>query len=263
MCMWMTAAIVAVAGCEGGAQPLPAGPGADAPPVAPAPLWSDGSRHVEIACGSFWTGSMRFVADHDQLTSAERDLLGGLRLVDADSGCILDATACTLSITGPDDQTVSYDANDSDAGCAQSKKLIAFDSLSPLLAVLPCRYAKQSATSATPPGPLGPDARCMNGLFAPAGGGTIDVDVAATTAGEVRTIELDDCASAQRAGRASAQLRATGATAPLAVGSPVADPGAAGACQRIDVTFPAAGTYTLSVTVTSDFLPGDFYLRYR
>lgn len=211
---------------------------------------------------------MRFAADRAQLSPAQSSILEGMRIVDGNSSCLIDGSSCQITIVQRDGHDVTYDSRAGDGACDKPRQMVEFASIAPFVATLPCLYAKAGRLPfGAPQTPLLPDGRCWNGVFAGfrngSAAGTILVPLSVPDPGTTYHLELDQCASPNRRGRIRMQLFAPGASAPLASGADVADPGPDEACQRLEATVPQAGTYDLKVTIDDGFLPaGDFYLRF-
>jgi hypothetical protein len=226
------------------------------------PIWTADSRSLDVTCGSFWEGSMRFVANRDELTAEQLAQLSNLRLVESAPTCLQDGRGCRILVTDADGQTSSYGSFQDDSVCGPDapQAVVPFAAFDPFRRGLPCRYALPGQPVNTTP--LGPDGRCFNGMFASYGGATIALTLEVATAETPRHIELDDCDQPGRAGAlAFTVLDADGATV-LATGSAPPAPGPNHTCVSATVTFPRAGQFPLNVTVAPAMLAGDFSLRF-
>jgi hypothetical protein len=224
-----------------------------------APVWLPDSARIDVQCGGFWQGSMRFRADRAQLTSAELDLLGGLRTVAAGPACWADTLGCSLDVTDAAGHMTTYLALEEDANCGKGGTLVQFATLQPFLRALSCQYAHGS--TATAPA-LPRDARCWNGVFTSKPeviSRTLHVEQGQTTG----QVELLDCASANRIGKLSFTIVDPSTGADVVAGTKVAATTADQPCVQATPTFPHEGDYTLQISVDAGFLPlGDFWARY-
>jgi len=217
------------------------GPGTGAGPVADARLEGDG-RSVR---------SLSFTAD------------GGLAVVvhaEAQGGG--NRSPGTIAITDTRGEVKSFGSIQFDAWCPGfASPVISYDSLTPFLQTLGCRYSKASFSGADPG--VVPDPRCKNGLFT-SGPGTVAVNLL-VDAPATHRIEIDGCNRANQLGKLTATLLLPPDTSPLATLAPVgpASSGPDGACASIDYAFVQAGTYQLSIVIADGYLPvGDFFLQF-
>jgi len=224
------------------------------------------SRGIDMSCGGFFDGSMEFRATREQLTDSDLALLSHLVLIDAKDQCPTDTMSCSVSVTGGDGIVTTYRSTALDGACDQPGKVIAFDSLAPFMATLPCLFAKRGTGTTADGGALvpsvPPDVRCLNGLFT-GGAGTINRALVVGDSGVAHHVELDRCDNQYRSpAQLHLTLLAPDGVTPLAQGMPVSDPGPDQACWRLDYTFSAAGSYLMNVAVDQGFQPGDFYFRF-
>jgi len=220
--------------------------------------WSDDSSHLDVRCNSFFDGTMEFRADRAELSAEQLGLLTGLRGVALSDRCLQDELNCEVSIVDSDRSSASYIASEEDGSCAPSSALaIAFLSLKPFLDTVPCRYGKHDDAP-----PIGADARCLQGLFTPFGGTTIEQVLELTEPGRSYHVELDECSGAQQVTELSVQLF-DDANKVIATGTPVATPGPDGACLALDVSVDTATNARLVVTTTPSFSPvSDFFFQF-
>jgi len=258
--------------------PLPDGGSASElrPPISPldggfdawrGQPWNEESASIDVSCSAFFQGSMRFRADRSQLTASQIDLLAQLQVVSDSNQCLSDGLGCKLTIVEGDGTVAQYQAIQGDGACAATVvPLISLASLDPFLQTLGCRYSKSEPLGPMPEAPasgpgLAADARCFHGLFAYAGGGTINLAIAIASTDVPYHLELDGCV-ADRYGHATLKVLAPGSVTEVASGAAPADDRPDGTCARLDYVFPSTGTYTMTVTVDSTFAAGDFSFRF-
>ena len=232
------------------------------PPSASAP-WTRASDGIEVTCGSFFGGSMKFEARRSQLSAAQLDLLSALTVIEPKQGCSEDVPSCAITVTDAQGAVSTYSSTYGDPACPGiSSPVISYASLGPFLQTVGCRYSKASFSSDSDPGVV-PDERWLNGLFT-SGPGTVTVNLQVDAPG-ARHIELDLCNGANQLGRLTATLVLPPDSTSLATLAPVdaASAGPDGACASLDYTFAQAGTYQLDIVIAEGFLPvGDFFLKY-
>ena len=205
---------------------------------------------------------MRFAATRDQLSAAQVDMLSRLQIVDSEPVCAGDGMECSLAVAQAGGDTTNIDSIDSNTTCNGSRKVVKFESFDPFRQSLGCQYAKNlTFGQPMPASPVGPDARCFNGLFISNEGGTVSVGLQVDDAEPVYHIELDECVQPGRVGKLSFSLR-DGDGAVFGMSSVPADAGPNGTCATRDLIFPHAGTYQLEVTAAPETLPGDLFLRF-
>jgi len=244
---------LAVLGCDtGGTSPEGIG----------KPIWTADSSSIDVTCGSFWEGSMRFAANKDELTTEQLAQLSSLRLVEAVPTCLQDGRACRIVVTDAASQSSTYGAFQDESVCGPDapRAVVSFAAFDPFRRGLPCRYAQPGQPVTTTP--LGPDARCFNGMFASYGGATIAVTLDVATAETPRHIELDDCDQPGRAGALAFTVLDADGTTVLATGSAPPAPGPNHTCVSATVTFPHSGRFPLSIIAAPAMLAGDFSLRF-
>jgi len=226
-----------------------------------APVWTETSRSIEVGCGDFFEGSMRFVASRDQLSAAQVDMLSSMTIIDAVPGCVADTMECSLSVVQGDASTTMIRTIESDTACGTARKLVSFATFDPFRRSVGCQYAKNLTLSPRAM-PIPADERCFNGLFM-SKVGIIPVVLHVDDATAVHHIELDDCAQSGRIGKLSFTLRDSDGTTVLGTSSVPADPGPNGTCAFLDQTFPRTGAFSLEVAVEPDVMPaGDLSLRF-
>jgi len=219
--------------------------------------WTDQSDHIELLCGSFFEGSLGFRADRATLSAQQLQILAALTGLANNEVCSEDELRCEVSIRDAAGQTVSYVSDEADALCNSSEPGLAFQPLIPFLNTLDCLYGKGDGQI-----PLPPDSRCLQGLFTPSGGTTIERTLDLQEPGRSYHVELNHCAGSNQAGQVSMQLLSSTSQV-IATGTPVATPGPDGACLALDATVTVAGEAKLSVTTTAAFSPaGDFFFRF-
>ena len=126
-----------------------------------------------------------------------------------------------------------------------------------LLNTLGCAYGKSDGQIAVPA-----DSRCLQGLFTPSAGTTIERTLDLSEPGRSYHVELNHCAGTNQTGQVSMQLLSSTSQV-IATGAPVAAPGPDGACLALDATVTVGGEAKLSVTTTATFSPaGDFFFRF-
>jgi hypothetical protein len=224
-------------------------------------VWTANSETVDVTCGTFFIGSTRFHADRSQLSDAQLGLLAGLTTTAPTSKCPEDTMSCSISVTHADGTVAHFRSSEDDPSCGSTTPLIPFTAFEPFIQTLGCRYSKAAflAPDASA-APVIADARCYDGLFVGAGGGTVTVSLQVDVPG-TRHVELDECNGPNQAGKLSATLDTSPPTPLDAVAPTGAGPD--GVCATSDVSFAQPGVYTLTITVASDFLPaGDFWLRF-
>ena len=236
--------------------------GASNDTTSTTPAWTADSHALDVTCGSFFGGSMEFRATRDQLSAPQLALLSSLAVIEPKQECWEDLQSCTIAITDTRGEVKSFGSIQLDAQCAvPSSPVISYDSLTPFLQTLGCRYSKASFSGADPG--VVPDLRCKNGLFT-SGPGTVAVNLL-VDAPATHHIELDGCNRANQLGKLTATLLLPPDTSPLATLAPVdpASSGPDGACASIDYAFAQPGTYQLSIVIADGYLPvGDFFLKF-
>jgi hypothetical protein len=183
--------------------------------------------------------------------------------VNAEPLCSSDGMDCQIVIVQGDGTSTTMESIDGDPDCGTPRKLISFRTFSPFEQTIGCHFAKDLTYATAPDAmPVSPDVRCYNGLFT-AGAGNIAVDLKVDDPSVPRFLELDQCDQPGRVGKFLFAVADSDGTTTLAASAPVTDPGVDHACARVPVTFPHAGLFPLTVTVTGDPMPaGDFYLRF-
>lgn len=215
--------------------------------------WADDSESIDLRCGSFFDGSMRFVAKRSELNAKQLTLLSALRETSAAGTCPEDNFGCGVSITDSIGVQTTYTTASGDTLCSHTHAALAYDSFKPFLETIECAYAKSG------PETLSKDKRCYDGIFSPADGASI-VKHLSTTEGEPLHVELDDCTSPNRIGNVTLQVFKADGTTLVGEGTPVTDPGPDNTCLALDVSAPANAVVV--VTTSPAFLPaGDFVMR--
>jgi hypothetical protein len=236
--------------------------GASNDTTSTTPAWTADSHALDVTCGSFFGGSMEFRATRDQLSAPQLELLSSLAVIEPKQSCMEDLQSCTVAITNTRGEVKSYGSTQFDAWCPGfASPVISYDSLTPFLLTLGCRYSKASFSGADPG--VVPDPRCKNGLFT-SGPGTVAVNLQ-VDAPATHHIELDGCNGVNQLGKLIGTLLLPPDASPLATLDPVApaSSGADGACASIDYAFAQPGAYNLSIAIADGFLPvGDFFLRF-
>jgi hypothetical protein len=232
----------------------------DSTPTKPA--WTADSQAIALTCGGFFSGSMGFRATRDQLSATELALLSSLSLIEPKERCAEDLESCRVAITSTSGEVKTYYSVQLDAQCpAPSSPVISYDSLTPFLQTLGCRYSK-AAFRGTDPGVV-PDSRCKNGLFT-SGPGTVAVNLL-VAAPATHHIQLEGCNGANQLGKLTATLQLPPDPSPLTTLDPVdaTSSGLDGACASVDYAFAQPGTYQLSIVIADGYLPvGDFFLEF-
>ena len=227
------------------------------------PIWNETSSSIQVSCFQFFAGSMRFAATREQLSAAQLAMLSNMRAIDALPSCVQDVMQCSLSIGQTDASTFTIDAIETNAHCQNPDKVVSYETFSPFLASLGCRYAKKLTSASSATTPLQADVRCFNGLFISTDGGTIPIGLQVDDATRAHRIELDECVQSGRIGRLSFSLLDSDGVTVLGTSSAPADPGANGTCASLEQTFPHTGPFTLNIQVASGvLLAGDLYLRF-
>jgi hypothetical protein len=231
--------------------------------VLDTPLWSDSSQSIDLTCFAYFQGSMRFAATRAQLSAEQLALLSGLRTVDAAPQCEEDGMDCQITIVQGDGQSVTMESTEGDPACGNPRKLISFETFEPFRQTIACQYAKDLTYATSPEAtPVLPDVRCYNGLFE-GGPGNIAVALQVDDPSIPRYIELDDCDQPGRMGDFLFAVSDSGGATTLGASSPPAGPGVDHTCAWLPITFPHAGLFGLTVSVTGSPMPaGDFYLRF-
>lgn len=221
--------------------------GAEAP-------WSTQSAALEMQCGGFFEGAMRFRATRDELSERELTLLASLKTTKGAADCPEDISGCRVKITDDAGGVADYVATAEDY-CGGETTQIAYDSLSPLLSTIGCKYAKESVDV------LEPDPRCLHGMFAYSGGSTIHQSITVPDATATHQIALLYCDGTDRLPNVSMTLTASDGTM-VAVGAPVEDPGTDRVCMQMSFSNVSRGE--LVITTTTAYTPqGDFFLRFK
>jgi hypothetical protein len=239
----------AVAGCGGAGLA-----------TMPPPVWTAESQLIDVRCGDFFSGSMRFSATRDQLSPDQLAMLSNLRVIPAATGCLEDGRSCGITVTDQAGHQTKFDMLELDLACGDARPVVSFDSFQPFMQSLGCQYAKNLTYG--PASPVAADARCYNGLFTSPDGGSSTVTLVGD-AQAARHIELDDCDQAGRVGKLAFTLLDSDGTTALGTGAAVADPGPNHTCVALDITFPRAGQYPLTVVAGAGIMPaGDFSLHF-
>jgi|GEM_PF-5836600 len=228
-------------------------------PVADASIWSDSSRSIDVTCGSYWMGSMRFVATRDQLTADQLAVLSNLKVVDALPQCIEDGFSCSITVGSADGSSVTMAAVEGDTSCRPPERLVSYATFKPFLDTLTCQYGRESVQPSPADDVIAPDARCFNGLFT-TGSGDITRQIPVIDPGEPLRIDLDDCDQPGRAGKFSfTLLDADGTT--LGTSTAPLDPGSEHTCASLTVMVPGPTIATLLISVNGAMPAGDLWLR--
>jgi hypothetical protein len=250
---------LALGACGGTTSQSTDGTTSRSTPPQPPP-WSVDSISIDVTCGSFSGGSMRFRADRSQLSETQLSMLARMTVIQPKGACGEDGTECSIVVTQTDNRASNFASGDD--GCEGTPPRIAFDMFDPFLQTIGCRYSKDDfwLSPGATPAPVDPDPRCYNGLFVGTGTTTLSVGLKADAPG-TRHVELDACDGPNQVGKLNATL---GTMPPESLATiPAASGGADGACASLDATFSVAGTYTLSLAIAPDFLPlGDLWLRF-
>jgi hypothetical protein len=245
------AALGALAGCDSGGEA-----------TAPPPIWTADSQLIDVSCGDFFSGSMRFSATRDQLSSDQLAMLSNLRVVAAQTGCLEDSRSCQINVTDQAGHQTTMNTLEMDAGCGSMRPLVvSFDSFQPFMQSISCQYAKNLTYG--PASPVAADVRCFNGLFTSYDGGSIAVTLNVEDTQAAYRIELDDCDQAGRLGKLGFTLLDSDGTTTLGSGAAVSDAGPNHTCVALDYTFTHAGQFPLTVVAGANVMPaGDFLLRF-
>jgi hypothetical protein len=233
-----------------------------------SPIWTEQSRAIDVNCFGFFDGSKRIRATRDQLSADQLGVLSNLTLIRPTAQCYSDTNACRVAITATDGTVATYTTEALDDGCGKTDPVIAYDSFTPFLQSIPCLSAKEGLygtgdAGATIPS-IRPDARCYDGVFTlpPE---TVPRLLVVEDPSIPRHLEFDACNDTRRSPAViHPQLLALDGTTPLPVVwvAVTTDPGADGTCYRADYTFPAAGSYVLSIGTDTGFTAGDFFVRF-
>lgn len=254
------ACLCALAAC--GKNTLPSSP----PPALP--VWTETSLSLEVTCSGFFQGSMRFVANRDQLSASQLDMLSRMTIIDGDPTCVSDLMGCSLTVIQADGSTTNIDAIEDDYVCDQPRKVVSYETFNPFRLSLGCQYAKEltlgHSISGGSPAPVAADARCFNGLFmSGVDAATIPVTLQVDDASAPHQIELDDCAQVGRYGKLSFTVFDSDGVTVLGTSVFPQDAGGFGACAVLAQVFPRTGLFGLLIVVEADATPGgDFSLRF-
>ena len=215
-------------------------------------VWTANSQDVWMDCNGFARGGMTFLSTRVELTDQQLALLAGMR-TGAQGTSLPDALGCRVQITANDGSIAVYQAAEQDGVLDGSAPVIAFATFEPLLASVPCVFAKDQG----PQHAATPDARCLNGISLVSGPGRVDRFLTVTDASAQRLLALDGCSDTQYAQSLSMQVVA-GTDPPGAGDAPVlaqaAEPPAPGStktCLAAHLTFPAPGTYRMRVLIAA------------
>jgi hypothetical protein len=214
--------------------------------------WNAHSRHVELDCFGFFKGSMLFDADRAELSAEQLRLFDGLRETQSNDQCSADELGCGFAITNDSGDVTVYAADEFDEFCGASPAL-GYSTVQPLLAGLGCKFALESAAS------LSASPGCFHGIHASTAAAVIHQQLSLSEANRSYHVELVHCL----AGTVSLELLGADPAQPLAVGTPIADPGAKGACVGFDVQVQSPITADLVITTTSSADAVDYYLNFR
>jgi hypothetical protein len=231
--------------------------------TAPVYIWTESSRRVDLLCGSFALGSMKFSATREQLSDTQLALLSQMTLLGSAGPCFPDVTQCRITLTQADDSVAVYDSVQEDTVCNApvGATLVTYASFDPFRRSLPCLYSLAGGIAGQVAPPVAPDGRCLNGLisFAQA---PVDRFLSVSDPGVLHHVDIDGCdgAAGRRAADVHLQLFADSQTTPLAEGAAVADPGVDQTCVRLDYTFATAGTYRISIALPA--APGDLFFKF-
>ncbi|HEY0463289.1 MAG TPA: hypothetical protein VGC79_03730 [Polyangiaceae bacterium] len=215
------------------------------------PPWNEHSRHVELDCFGFFKGSMSFEADRDELSAEQLRSFEGLQPAESNDECRSDELGCGFAITSDRGEVTLYAADEDDAFCGLAPAL-SYASVEPLLALLRCKFALQSAA------PLAASTGCLHGLHASTSAAVIHQQLSLSEANRSYHVELVHCLS----GEVTLELVGGDPSFPLAVGMPVVSPGPKGACVALDVEVPRPITADLVITTSALSDPADFYLNF-
>jgi len=218
--------------------------------AAASPIWTDGSTAIDVRCGGYHEGQMRFRATRDQMSSEQLALLAQVTTlpVSPADACSTDILICTIAVTGSAGSIASYVTYNFNQVCGSLNNLVDNTTFRPFAATLPCRFGREGTQiGGGGPPPFAPDERCFNGIL---GLGSVVPDpvLAVSEAGVTRHVEIDGCPSTSGAPLALDILTADG-TMSVAQGMPVAVPGADQNCLTVDHAFAAPGNYRLHLSV--------------